>query len=356
MATLNDNHSAQLTTLTDAESTLNPTPTGSTSPGSRPKPSPIATTALRRSTSLSHSATIKSFVPEPMEGGGLTSTEISAENHLNNECFPDEDCQSGRDSGIAIESWGRTSPKADKNLFRGSKDPFPSFDQLFQSSDLEPTDSFQAELVEEKKAENITGLYFAKQMNMKSTSCLYPTPQGLEGSIHGHAESDITIEVNSPSPIANAKHAKETAEAPSLRFGPLFDCGVDRDLEKALYFYQQAADQGHTKASYNLGCICYNLGQADKAIAWFESAGKCSIRGLQPISDVKPYGVLDCPLPKKLSGGSSLLDNDLAEMLRVDHMATSGPFAPYLPAIMCLALLCRQGVQTREGGLLYTLL
>lgn len=139
MATLNDNHSAQLTTLTDAESTLNPTPTGSTSPGSRPKPSPTATTALRRSTSLSHSATIKSFVPEPMEGGGLTSTEISAENHLNNECFPDEDCQSGRDSGIAIESWGRTSPKADKNLFRGSKDPFPSFDQLFQSSDLEPT-------------------------------------------------------------------------------------------------------------------------------------------------------------------------------------------------------------------------
>ncbi|KAF9335387.1 hypothetical protein BG006_000174 [Podila minutissima] len=623
MATLNDNHSAQLTTLADAESTLNPASTGSTTPGSRPKPIPIATTALRRSTSLSHSATINSFVPEPMEGDGLTSTESGAENHLNNECFPDEDCQSGRDSGIAIESWGRTSPKADKNLFRGSKDPFPSFDQLFQFSDFEPTDSFQAELVQEKKvrrqrcrsmvhpptlrhqssmedhlsgskaepstfnassmdksgttktvcnkrvasmsfaagsegtkhladipsshhnlpprppttdvnyslssisgmkssffyaplpddssqdrdqagnstkqhnrsaslssssrsssvsatiplsqspstspihhpnvipfssmldlatakAENITGLYFAKQMNMKSTSCLYATPQGLEGSIHCHAESDIAIEVISPSPITNAKHAKEPAEAPSLRFGPLFDCdpmdsqegpwdrrrrsrsstsgeivsgfefppkvhasnprdtdgaldpnqlssapapsqatrghhrrsqsashffhlsslkhhspaqfnlalcyehgqgGVDRDLEKALYFYQQAADQGHTKASYNLGCICYNLGQADKAIAWFESAGKCSIRGLQPISDVKPYGVLDCPLPKKLSGGSSLIDNDLAEMLRGDHMATSGPFAPYLPAIMCLALLCRQGVQTREGGL-----
>ncbi|KAG0082373.1 hypothetical protein BGZ93_004738 [Podila epicladia] len=569
-----------------------------------------------------------------MEGDGLIFTESSPENHLNNECFPDKDCQSGRDSGIAIESWCRTSPEADKNLFKGSKDPFPSFDQLFQASNFEPTDPFQAQLVEKKKvrrqrcrsmvhpptlrhqssmedhlsrsdaepstfnapsmdksgatktvrnkrvasmsfaagsesikhfadipsshhdlpprppttdinsslssssgikssffcsplpddssqdrdqagnftkqynrsaslssssrsssvsatiplsrspspspiqhpnvipfssmldlatakAENITGLYFAKQMNMTAASCLYPTPQGLEGSIHGHAENDITIEINSPSPIANAKHAKEAAEAPSLQFGPLFDCdpmdtgistlaplldsqegprdrrrrsrsstsgetvsgfvfppkvhassprdtdialdpnqlssapapsqstrgqhrrsqsashffhlsslkhhspaqfnlalcyehgqgGVDRDLEKAVYFYQQAADQGHTKASYNLGCICYNLGQADKAISWFENAGKCSIRGLQPISDVKPYGALDCPLPKKSSGGGSLLDNDLAEMLRGDHMATSGPFAPYLPAIMCLALLCRQGVQTREGGL-----
>lgn len=307
------------------------------------------------------------------------------------------------------------------------------------------------------KAENITGLYFAKQMNMKLTSCLLPTPQELESSINVHAESEITIEINSPSPITNSKHAKDATEVPSLRYGPLFDCdptdrsmstipplldsqerrkrsrsstsgenlsgfafppkahasspcdtdstldpnqqsstpapsqatrgqhrrsqsashffhlsslkhhspaqfnlalcyehgqgGVDQDLEKALYFYQQAADQGHTKASYNLGCICYNLGQAGKAIAWFESAGKCSIRGLQPISNVQLPGVLDCPLPRKSSGGGALLDNDLAEMLRGDHMATSGPFVPYLPAIMCLALLCRQGVQTREGGL-----
>ncbi|KAF9967516.1 hypothetical protein BGZ70_009278 [Mortierella alpina] len=51
--------------------------------------------------------------------------------------------------------------------------------------------------------------------------------------------------------------------------------GVERDLEKALHFYQQAADQGHTKASYNIGCICYNAGEVSKAMAWFESAGKC---------------------------------------------------------------------------------
>lgn len=305
------------------------------------------------------------------------------------------------------------------------------------------------------KAENITGLYFAKQMNMKSASCLHPVPQELERSISGHGESGITINVNAPSPIANAKHAKEASDVPSLRSGPLFDCdlnnsmstiaplldsqegprerrrrsrssnsgesfsdfafpprerastpcdtnsldpkqppsqsikgqhrrsqsashffhlsslkhhspaqfnlalcyehgqgGVDRDLEKALYFYQQAADQGHTKASYNLGCICYNLGQAGKAIAWFESAGKCSIRGLQSISNMKSHGAMDCPLPKKLSGGDDpVLDNELAEMLRGDHMTTSGPFAPYLPAILCLSLLCRQGVQTREGDL-----
>ncbi|KAG0035580.1 hypothetical protein BGZ81_005558 [Podila clonocystis] len=626
-ARLNNNHSVQSITLANADSTPNSTQAGPTTPRSRPKPSPIATKDLQRSTSLSHGATINALVPEPMEDEGQISIEHSIGTHLNKEGFHNKDSQSGRDSGIAIESWGRISPEADKNSFRDPKDPFPSFDQLLQSSDFGLTDPFQAELVGDKKArrqrcrsmvyppilrhqssmedqfsrsdaepstlnassmdksvttktvrskrvaslsfaagsesskhfadmlsshhdlpprppttgansslssssgmksslfyaplpdssqdrdqagyfakkhnrsassssrsssvsatiplsrspspssihhpnvmpfssmldlatakaENITGLYFAKQMNMKSTLCL--APQGLEGSIHGHAESDITIEVNSPSPIANVKHAKDAAEVPSLRFGPLFDCdpsdtsmatlvppwedqedprdrrrrsksstsgksvsdfafppkghastphdtdstldpslpsstsaqamrgqhrrsqsashffhlsslkhhspaqfnlalcyehgqgGVGRDLVKALYFYQQAADQGHTKASYNLGCICYNLGQADKAIAWFESAGKCLIRGLQPISDVTPHGVLDCPLPKKLSGEGTLLDNDLAEMLRGDHMATSGPFAPYLPAIMCLALLCRQGVQTREGGL-----
>ncbi|KAF9207998.1 hypothetical protein BGZ59_010844 [Podila verticillata] len=624
LAKLNDN--VQSTTPTDVDTTLEPTPTGPITPRSRPKPSPIATKALHRSTSLSHSATINSLIPEPNEGGPHSS-DNSAGNIINEGLF-DHDCPSGRDSGIAIDSWG-PSLETDKDLFKGPKDPFPSFDQLFQPSDF-GTDPFQAELVWEKrarqrcrsmvhpstlrhqsssedhlsrsdielstlnttstnksgvtkkvrskrvasmsfvsgpdgtkhfadmlsshhdlppkpptngancsssssagtkssffhtphsgdssqgrdqagyfnkqhnrstslssssrsssvsgtiplsrspsppihhpnvmpfssmldlataKAENITGLYFAKQMNMKSVSCLHPVPQGLERSISDHSESDITIKVNSPSPIANAKHAKEATEVPSLRSGPLFEgdlnnmstiaplldsqeglrerrrrsrsstsgesfsefsfpprarastpcdtnstlapkqppstplsqsikgqhrrsqsashffhlsslkhhspaqfnlalCyehgqgGVDRDLEKALYFYQQAADQGHTKASYNLGCICYNLGQAGKAIAWFESAGKCSIRGLQSIINVKPHGAMDCPLPKKLSGGGdSFPDNELADMLRGDHMATSGPFAPYLPAILCLSLLCRQGVQTREGDL-----
>ncbi|KAF8935316.1 hypothetical protein BGZ52_012874 [Haplosporangium bisporale] len=481
LAKLNDN--VQSTTPTDVDTTLEPTPTGPITPRSRPKPSPIATKALHRSTSLSHSATINSLIPEPNEGGPHSS-DNSAGNIINEGLF-DHDCPSGRDSGIAIDSWG-PSLETDKDLFKGPKDPFPSFDQLFQPSDF-GTDPFQAELVWEKrarqrcrsmvhpstlrhqsssedhlsrsdielstlnttstnksgvtkkvrskrvasmsfvsgpdgtkhfadmlsshhdlppkpptngancsssssagtkssffhtphsgdssqgrdqagyfnkqhnrstslssssrsssvsgtiplsrspsppihhpnvmpfssmldlataKAENITGLYFAKQMNMKSVSCLHPVPQGLERSISDHSESDITIKVNSPSPIANAKHAKEATEVPSLRSGPLFE------------------------------------GQAGKAIAWFESAGKCSIRGLQSIINVKPHGAMDCPLPKKLSGGGdSFPDNELADMLRGDHMATSGPFAPYLPAILCLSLLCRQGVQTREGDL-----
>lgn len=133
IARMISNHSAH------AESIPNSTSTGPTTPRSRPKPSPIATKALRRSTSLgSRSATINALVPEPMDGEGLTSSPNSTGNHLNKECLPDEDedCQSGRDSGIAIEPWSRTSPEPDKNSFISPKDPFPSFDQLFQSSDF----------------------------------------------------------------------------------------------------------------------------------------------------------------------------------------------------------------------------
>ncbi|KAF9281137.1 hypothetical protein BGZ68_006824 [Mortierella alpina] len=128
--------------------------------------------------------------------------------------------------------------------------------------------------------------------------------------------------------------------------------GVERDLQMALHFYQQAADQGHTKASYNIGCICYNSGEVSKAMAWFESAGKCSVRGLRTeaaeklsssSSDQAPPP-LQCPIPKHTS-----LPHELEDILLGDMAATSGPFAAYLPAILCLALLCRQGVQSRDG-------
>ncbi|KAG0284120.1 hypothetical protein BGZ96_011520 [Linnemannia gamsii] len=144
--------------------------------------------------------------------------------------------------------------------------------------------------------------------------------------------------------------------------------GVEQDLAKALYFYQQAADQGHTKASYNLGCICYNQGEISKAMAWFESAGKCGVQGLKVDAEVlsssssssssvsggAPKGglpILECPMPK-----AKILPHELEDMLMMgDHpsgpegSAGGGPFVAYLPAILCLALLCRQGVQTREG-------
>lgn len=143
--------------------------------------------------------------------------------------------------------------------------------------------------------------------------------------------------------------------------------GVEQDLTKALYFYQQAADQGHTKASYNLGCICYNQGEISKAMAWFESAGKCSVQGLMADPEVlsstssstsagsvrKASGpVLECPIPK-----ATILPHELEDMLMMgDHSSGpeggasgGGPFVAYLPAVLCLALLCRQGVQTREG-------
>ncbi|KAF9149609.1 hypothetical protein BG015_008589 [Linnemannia schmuckeri] len=142
--------------------------------------------------------------------------------------------------------------------------------------------------------------------------------------------------------------------------------GVEQDLAKALYFYQQAADQGHTKASYNLGCICYNQGEISKAMAWFESAGKCCVQGLKAdagalssSSSSTAGGVrrangpmLECPMPK-----ATILPHELEDMLMMgDHHSGpeggaggGGPFVAYLPAILCLALLCRQGVQTREG-------
>ncbi|KAF8944781.1 hypothetical protein BGZ47_003708 [Haplosporangium gracile] len=146
--------------------------------------------------------------------------------------------------------------------------------------------------------------------------------------------------------------------------------GVEQDLTKALYFYQQAADQGHTKASYNLGCICYNQGEISKAMAWFESAGKCCVQGLKadagilsssssssssstPGSVRRANGpMLECPMPK-----ATILPHELEDMLMMgDHHSGSeggagggGPFVAYLPAILCLALLCRQGVQTRKG-------
>ncbi|KAF9538019.1 hypothetical protein EC957_007362 [Mortierella hygrophila] len=143
--------------------------------------------------------------------------------------------------------------------------------------------------------------------------------------------------------------------------------GVEQDLTKALYFYQQAADQGHTKASYNLGCICYNQGEISKAMAWFESAGKCGVQGLMADTGILPSlssstsagsvktangPILECPLPK-----ATILPHELEDMLMMgDHPSGpesdtggGGPFVAYLPAILCLALLCRQGVQTREG-------
>ncbi|KAF9093397.1 hypothetical protein BGX29_009957 [Mortierella sp. GBA35] len=146
--------------------------------------------------------------------------------------------------------------------------------------------------------------------------------------------------------------------------------GVEQDLIKALHFYQQAADQGHTKASYNLGCICYNQGEISKAMAWFESAGKCGVQGLKTDTGVlpsassvpstvgsrKPNGpMVECPMPKAI-----MLPHELEDMLMMGDYPSGpdgtggaagvgGPFVAYLPAILCLALLCRQGVQTREG-------
>ncbi|KAG0239944.1 hypothetical protein BGX31_002321 [Mortierella sp. GBA43] len=126
--------------------------------------------------------------------------------------------------------------------------------------------------------------------------------------------------------------------------------GVNKDLEKAIHFYQQAADQGHTKASYNMGCICYNHGELSKAIAWFERAGKCSVRGLgKEAADQLQTEWNRTQLSSKLPAPrQSTPIHELESMLLGDLATTSGPFAAYLPAILCLALLCRQGVLTKD--------
>ncbi|KAF9437177.1 hypothetical protein BGZ76_001736 [Entomortierella beljakovae] len=279
------------------------------------------------------------------------------------------------------------------------------------------------------KAENITGLYFAKQLNRRSTS-LSPlnTPLDLTPGSSSDSpnippstkscpdKSDVTpvkIEIDAPSPIlANIPLQPDTDSTqipgqPCLK-APNMDIrsnltknespgttpsaptrgqhrrshsashffhlsslkhhspaqfnlalcyehgqgGVDRDLKKAVYFYQQAADQGHTKASYNIGCICYNQGEVSKAMAWFESAGKCRIRGLVSDDDSSEGNFShnsqeksqQFPLPRQ-----AILPHGLEDILLGDKQSTTGPFAAYLPSILCLALLCRQGVQTRDG-------
>ncbi|KAF9921967.1 hypothetical protein FBU30_007953 [Linnemannia zychae] len=285
------------------------------------------------------------------------------------------------------------------------------------------------------KAENITGLYFAKQMNNHSMA-MEPGYEGVSeeddlvkkrtraatstGSLAHHnltsttalgnvtstedlegnriAGSPFSVDASSiPSEPAQTTSKAATATSKGQhrrshsashffhlsslkRHSPaqfnLALCyehgqgGVEQNLAKAVHFYQQAADQGHTKASYNLGCICYNQGEISKAMAWFESAGKCNVQGLKmnigalsstPVTSTterqKIYTqVLECPMPK-----ATTIPRELEDMLMLDDPsgcegattdgpgATAGPFVAYIPAILCLALLCRQGVQTRGG-------
>ncbi|KAG0199287.1 hypothetical protein BGX28_007429 [Mortierella sp. GBA30] len=290
------------------------------------------------------------------------------------------------------------------------------------------------------KAENITGLYFARQMNLQSNplySLTEPlaTPSVVDASTLGalvagslaspsseydrdevtHETCDRRIQLSAFSPrnamfsaakrtraatstdtpvssfVAHSKQKKtsdsalsmEPAATPTYTRGRhrrshsashffhlsslkhhspaqfnLALCyeygqgGVERDLERALYYYQQAANQGHTKASYNIGCICYNLGEVSKAMAWFESAGKCSVRGLgtnvldnSSSTSIRSPLSVQCPIPKQTS-----LPHELEDMLLGDMATISGPFAAYSPAILCLALLCRKGVRTKEGS------
>ncbi|KAG0368673.1 hypothetical protein BGZ54_001432 [Gamsiella multidivaricata] len=305
------------------------------------------------------------------------------------------------------------------------------------------------------KAENITGLYFAKQMNRRSVPLDFSSsplgtfssphssiPNSSEtGTEHGMNQktTGIRIDIDTPSPVSGIAHglragdstgvegnsrkqdtfppksrrvrtftaeplqnnthldtsispsadtqASVSSDRPSCtpirgqhrrshsashffhlsslkRHSPaqfnLALCyehgqgGVGKDLEKALNFYQQAADQGHTKASYNIGCICYNHGEVSKAMTWFERAGKCSVRGLVAEATYpslsehsKPQSSLDYPLPKQTT-----LPHELEDMLLGDMSGASGPFVAYLPAILCLALLCRQGVQLKDGAVI----
>ncbi|KAF9972419.1 hypothetical protein BGZ73_004461 [Actinomortierella ambigua] len=176
--------------------------------------------------------------------------------------------------------------------------------------------------------------------------------------------------------------------------------GVSQDLGKAIHFYQQAAAQGHSKASYNLGCIYFHRGLVHKAIGWFELASKCRVRDLETIQraerDVDKEEqlpqqspgdeVMRCPPWKAnylaalssfvLTGTSPVTEwssfsetsfslsssssaaaiQDLLEQLHGPSVAveqatvaTSGPTAPYLPAMLTLALLCYQGVPATTG-------
>ena len=40
--------------------------------------------------------------------------------------------------------------------------------------------------------------------------------------------------------------------------------GIDKDLEKAVYWYQMASEEGHSKAPFNIGIIYANGEVADK--------------------------------------------------------------------------------------------
>ncbi|KAG0327428.1 hypothetical protein BGZ99_007648 [Dissophora globulifera] len=358
-------------------------------------------------------------------------------------------------SGSSLSSSSSSSASATISLSRATSPSMSSVSTLSQGIPFSNILDLAT-----AKAENITGLYYAKQMHRRSTSCLYSPPdpmittQGQNMSPQPcadvpHKPVQVRIELDAASPIANhvphlfsvdhtgVKTFSEEANVPSparrirtmtsaetllpsshSKMHPGADAspdlvasntnsvdastsippprstlakglhrrshsashffhlsslkhhspaqfnlalcyehgqgGVDKDLEKAIHFYQQAADQGHTKASYNIGCICYNQGELSKAMAWFESAGKCSIRGLEmegaDQGSVRAIGTdpsFKFPLPKQAT-----LSHELEDMLLGNLTATSGSFAAYFPAILCLALLCRQGVQTRDGDVI----
>src|SRR6266498_4077338 len=52
--------------------------------------------------------------------------------------------------------------------------------------------------------------------------------------------------------------------------------GTERNLEKAIYWYQKAAENGNTDAQYNLATIYYNGEEAEKnlekAFYWYQKA------------------------------------------------------------------------------------
>ncbi len=50
--------------------------------------------------------------------------------------------------------------------------------------------------------------------------------------------------------------------------------GVPKDLEKAMEYFERAAQKGHVKAAFNLGHISFERGEYDKARKWFERAAE----------------------------------------------------------------------------------
>ena len=86
------------------------------------------------------------------------------------------------------------------------------------------------------------------------------------------------IEADINAIIEKAKTGNVNAQYTLGRYYLLGSNGVERSYSKAAYWWEKAAEQGHSNAQYNIG-VCYSNGEGveqsySKAIYWYKKAAE----------------------------------------------------------------------------------